>query len=204
MTTIKELLPFCGCGCGERVARKGNRFINGHSGGRIKRNPPKPQLCECGCGGYALSGNRFINGHNQKGISNAGINHPMHGKHHTEETKQVLSNQKLGNKNPMYGKIYSKEELKKNSDAVKNWHREHPGSVAGINHPMYGKHHTKESKIASRKSNLEANKCIQHHYIYDDSDKLKYTVGMTRSEHTSLHRLLKKLGYIIPHINTEI
>ena len=44
---------------------------------------------------------------------------------------------------------------------------------------------------------------IQHHYIYDDSDPSKYTIGMTRSDHTSLHRLLQKLGYIIPHINHQ-
>lgn len=32
---------------------------------------------------------------------------------------------------------------------------------------------------------------VTHHYIYDESDLSKYTVKMTRSDHTKLHHLLK-------------
>ena len=42
-----------------------------------------------------------------------------------------------------------------------------------------------------------------HHYIYDESDLSKNTVQMTRSNHQKLHRLLQKLGYIVPHINIK-
>jgi CDGSH-type Zn-finger protein len=31
MNKNKELLPFCECGCGQRVSKKGNKFINGHN-----------------------------------------------------------------------------------------------------------------------------------------------------------------------------
>jgi hypothetical protein len=44
---------------------------------------------------------------------------------------------------------------------------------------------------------------VIHHYIYDHSDLSLNTVQMTRSSHTSLHMLLKKLGYKVPYINVE-
>lgn len=47
------------------------------------------------------------------------------------------------------------------------------------------------------------NDLVTHHYIYDESDLSKNIVQMTRSNHTSLHRLFQKLGYIVPHINTK-
>lgn len=62
---MTEELPLCDCGCGEPVAKKGNRFIFNHDKRRDKywKSQQKPQLCECGCGEYALPGNRFILGH---------------------------------------------------------------------------------------------------------------------------------------------
>lgn len=42
---------------------------------------------------------------------------------------------------------------------------------------------------------------VNHHYIYDNADLSLNTVQMTRSDHSSLHSLLRKLGYIVPHIN---
>lgn len=61
---MTENLPFCKCGCGQRVVKKGNRFIIGHHGRKTPWEPiPEPKLCECGCGKYAKSGNRFIFGH---------------------------------------------------------------------------------------------------------------------------------------------
>jgi len=33
---MTEKLPFCECGCGEPVTRKGNRFINGHNKGNLE------------------------------------------------------------------------------------------------------------------------------------------------------------------------
>ena len=45
------------------------------------------------------------------------------------------------------------------------------------------------------------NDLVTHHYIYDHDDLSLNTVQMTRSDHQKLHRLLQKLGYIIPYIN---
>jgi hypothetical protein len=81
-----DLLPFCECGCGEPVAKKGNRFIRGHSGGRGSKITPKsePKLCECGCGEYALSGNDYIKWHQNIG------------KKATPKTIAKMSDAKLG------------------------------------------------------------------------------------------------------------
>ena len=68
--------------------------------------------------------------------------------------------------------------------------------------------------ISIRMENSDANKAqiesmrgggdiCGHHYIYDESDLSKNTVQMTRSNHQKLHRLLQKLGYIVPHINIK-
>jgi len=73
-------------------------------------------LCACGCGGvttiYKGKSRRYINGHSRKGkhpsketkqkISESrmgkfcGKNHPLWGKHHSEETKQLMFNVKKG------------------------------------------------------------------------------------------------------------
>lgn len=55
------------------------------------RAPLVPQLCACGCGEYAAVDERrnrvskFVAGHNSK------IDHPMQGKHHTDETRAKLA-----------------------------------------------------------------------------------------------------------------
>jgi group I intron endonuclease len=70
--------------------------------------------------------NITLGGEGTNGLS--GENHPMYGKHHSEETKQKMSENHAdfsGENNPRYGKGYL---------------------IAGENHPMYGKHHSEESK----------------------------------------------------------
>lgn len=65
---MKEL-PFCECGCGKRVSKKGNRFIWGHNQrGKCKKIIPEfePKLCKCGCGGYTNPGKIYIWGHNSR------------------------------------------------------------------------------------------------------------------------------------------
>lgn len=80
-----------------------------------------------------------------------GENHPMYGKHHSEETRKKLSEYNkgkyVGENNGMYGKHHTEEARNKQSEAKK-------GKYVGENHPMYGKHHTEEA----RKKNSEAHK----------------------------------------------
>ena len=60
-------LPFCECGCGQRVKHEGDRFLHGHNNLKKPWKPKsKPQLCECGCGELTNPGRRFINGHGKR------------------------------------------------------------------------------------------------------------------------------------------
>ena len=45
---------------------------------------------------------------------------------------------------------------------------------------------------------------ILHHYMYDDADKSKYTMSMTRSEHTTMHNRMRLASYEVPHINSAV
>jgi len=74
--------------------------------------------------GYTSSQRDAVN----KKISkkNAGKNHPMYGKHHTEETKDLLRKKSL--------KYWTQERRNERSK-----------KYSGSGNPMYGKHHSKES-----------------------------------------------------------
>ena len=43
---------------------------------------------------------------------------------------------------------------------------------------------------------------VKHHNIYDHNDLSKYTIEMTRSQHTTLHNRMRGLNVRVPHINT--
>ena len=51
--------------------------------------------------------------------SKKGENHPMYGKHHTEETKQKISKANKGKNSPMYGKHHTEETKQKISEIHK-------------------------------------------------------------------------------------
>lgn len=42
---------------------------------------------------------------------------------------------------------------------------------------------------------------VNHHYIYDFNDLSKYTIPVTRSEHTTIHNNLRAAGIEVPCIN---
>lgn len=44
---------------------------------------------------------------------------------------------------------------------------------------------------------------VNHHWLYDDADLSKYTIPMTRSEHTAMHRRMREDGYEVQHINSD-
>jgi len=83
----------------------------------------------------------------------AGADHPMYGKHLSEEHKKKLSESLSGDNNPNYGKPHSEEYKKKIS--------ENHFDCSAENNPMYGKHHTEETKKKMRKSHL-SNKGENH------------------------------------------
>ena len=66
----------------------------------------------------------------------SGENHPMYGKHHSEEWKRKMRGENnpfygslAGKNNPMYGKKHSEETRKKLSDAIKGRHWYNNGIV---------------------------------------------------------------------------
>ena len=66
----------------------------------------------------------------------SGENHPMYGKHHSEEWKRKMRGENnpfygslAGKNNPMYGKKHSEETRKKLSDAIKGRHWYNNGVV---------------------------------------------------------------------------
>jgi group I intron endonuclease len=81
-----------------------------------------------------------------KGLQ-CGKNHPMYGKHHTEEAiKKIKENRPdtSGKNHPMYGKHHTEESkilISQNS-----------ARLSGKEHPMYGKKHTEESRTKMSES----------------------------------------------------
>jgi len=193
---MTEELPFCVCGCGERVSKVGNRYIN-HHGRKGKKHSPEsrlniskgrknpksklePKLCECGCGEYAKPGDRFIWGHN-------GCKMPWKPKSPSRLCKcgcGQLTNSGcefiLGHNGRV--KKYSSKERKEMSDRAKN---SDPTKV-NIENMRGGKD------------------TIEHHYIYDHANPELYTIKISRKKHPQLHMLLRNAGIVIPHINKHI
>lgn len=227
---MNEELPLCECGCGWRVSKPGNKYIIGHSGGRgSKITPlPEPKLCGCGCGKYALSGNDYIKGHQNIGkkatpktiakMSDAklGIPHTSdaqlaadeakRGVPHTPEHNAAISAGKLGVPfTPEHCDAISEAKLGVPNPRIST-------AQIAADDAKRGVPNTPEHNAAIKKGQEDAgvferqrggNDIVGHHYIYDHSDLSLNIVKMTRSNHTSLHHLLKKLGYVVPHINTE-
>ena len=78
----------------------------------------------------------------------SGKNNPFYGKHHTEESRQKMRENRpdmSGENNPMCGKHHTEESKQKI--------RENIPDKFGENNPFYGKHHTKET-IQKIKDNM--------------------------------------------------
>ena len=77
-----------------------------------------------------------------------GENHPLYGKHRTEEEKRKISETRKGKtkgkNNPMYGKHRTEEERRKISESLK-------GKFTGENNPMYGVHRYGKNNPNTRK-----------------------------------------------------
>ena len=87
----EELLPFCAHGCGQRVTKKGNKYLRGHSG-HINLVPLETRFCECHCGSTfeckVTSKQRFIHGHNTRVMPEICIGNKTRGVSKTEEEKE--------------------------------------------------------------------------------------------------------------------
>lgn len=107
-------------------------------------------------------------------LHNKGVNHPLYGKHHSEESKKKMSEVRKGVNHPNYGKHHSKEVCRKISEALN-----------GENHPLYGKSRSEKTcrKISEaqnttgyyRVSVLRTSRCkqgftYQYKYYVDEVD----------------------------------
>lgn len=235
-------LPFCECGCGERVTKDGNRFINGHNS-RGEGNPSKQDDVRKKKSD-AMKGRTFSDETIEKMRKSAKLRPPLSDEHRanlsksaklrppiTDETRAKLSRPKSDEHKLTISKAKTgvprepfSDEWKAAMSASQIERCKDPEEIerrskmtSGENNGMHGKNHSEESIIKMRESAKDKHggdkngmygvcggmDIVQHHYIYDESDLSKYTVGITRSDHMRLHRLLQKLGYIVPHINVK-
>jgi len=86
-------------------------------------------------GGEGTSG-RIVSEETRK--KKSGENHPMFGKHHSEETKRKQSESHIGKRHSNITKEKISKKLK--------------GQFSDKNNPMYGKHHSEKSKIKMKYS----------------------------------------------------
>lgn len=78
-----------------------------------------------------------------------GENHPNYGKHHSDETKQKMSDAALGEKSSMYGKHHTEETKEKMSEAKLGEKNHNFGRTCEKSH-RYGKTHSEETKRKQR------------------------------------------------------
>ena len=85
--------------------------------------------------------------------------HPMYGKHHTEESKQLMSKNRKGKctreNNCNYGKLKGKDNPmygKHHTEESKQLMSENHYNCSGKNNPMYGKHHSDASRQKMKES----------------------------------------------------
>ena len=162
---------------------------------------PKPlKLCECGCGKrVARLGNRFIQYHHPRGVPN-----PHTSSAHLAADKANSERQLGAPRTPEACAAIAAGKLGVSLS---------PEHCAAISACQIGVPKSPEACAAMKKGLEESgvfermrggNDICNHHYMYDHSDLSLNTVQMTRSDHQKLHKLLQKLGYIIPHINKEV
>lgn len=121
------------------------------------------------------------------------------------------------------------DERKKTGEASKKAHRDDPTltqrqSEAQLKRYEDPKEHEKQSNglrkrfedpkereklsIIHKKRYAEmddpGSQMVTHHYIYDFNDLDKYTIEVTRSEHSTIHNNLRHIGLEVPHINIMV
>lgn len=161
-------------------------------------------FCKCGCGKKVTKfGNLFILGHNGRGekLSQKTCDKISEGMLNSEAVK-VKNERQRGVPHTTKRRTAISEGML-NSDDVKAAAEKRcgipksPEQRAAISESSLNSNAVK----ANCKRMRGGNDLVNHHYLYDHSDLSLNTVQMIRSDHTSLHNLFRKIGYVVPHIN---
>lgn len=193
-----EELPLCACGCGNRVSRKGNTFINGHNRRKEDYYESKiRKLCKCGCGEYANPGCDYINGHQRRGkkMSQSVIDSGLIARRKRFEDPK--EREKVGKERRQYYIDHPEARLTAAEKTTEQY------STQTARNEQSDRIRNSEAMKIAIENMKGGNDIVKHHYIYDHNDLSEYTMKMTRSQHTSLHNLMKKVGIKIHHINVD-
>ena len=157
-------------------------------------------LCECGCGERVTNlRNRFINGHNHRGKS------------HTPEHNAAISKSHIG----IIHTLEARAKMSRSHTGIP-LSSEHCAAISiggkGISKPPRTPEQCDAMSNAMRNSDKHkaatdkfrgGNDIVLHHYLYDDADLSKFTMPMTRSDHTTMHNRMREDGYEVNHINSD-
>lgn len=136
----------------------------------------------------STAGSRLGSIHSAETIAKiSGENHPMYGKIHTEKSKALMSEAKIGKNNPrgLLGKTHSAEAKVLMSEAKIG--ENHPlFGITGENHPNYGKTHCTET--ITKMSVAKGGGTI---YIYDTQGTLVNSFSSARkaAKNFNIHHL---------------
>lgn len=178
-------LPFCECGCGGRVSKFGNRFINGHNNyrkGNIPHNKGKHPSEE--------TLRKMSESHKGKKMlpqTRDALLKALTGREVSEESREKNRKSNTGLKR-------TSETRKNNSIAKKKFYKGHPEAKQQIREIVQAFYDNMDDP---------GKQIVKHHYIYDESDLTKYTTEMTRAKHAQIHAAMRKEGIIVPHINIK-
>ena len=117
-----------------------------------------------------------------------GENHPMYGKHHTEEAKNKISQSLKGNTN-MLGKHHSEETREKLRQINK-------GKFVGEKSPRYG-------KTCEQNGNSKPCRCIETGIVYPCAAEATRQTGITHITDVCLGKRKRAGGYTWEYINKD-
>lgn len=103
----------------------------------------------------------------RKGEAIKGEKHYMHGKQHSEETKQKMSEAKKGKKHPFYGKQHSEESKQKISEAQK-----------GKKHSKETKQKMSEVQKGHKPTNIKKVVCVEKGQVFDSVKDAEQWLGI--------------------------
>lgn len=178
-----EELPFCACGCAQRVKNKGNIYVHNHHG------KGKKHIITCGCMTCKAKRGEY-SGENNPMFGKFAENSPSFGRKHTEETKEknrqahlgkplnhkpdcqcgvckAKRGEQKGENSPLFGKPQTEEHRRHSAEVRRGKsHKEgcrcsfckaKNGLYFGEGNPHFGKPHSDETKEICRQANCGEN-----------------------------------------------